>query len=59
MDDLPSRFTAVEQLLEEFSDSLEATGSDFMLKQEAAKILSDVNQTFIESRDLALNALQV
>lgn len=59
VDDLPSRFNLVEQLLEEFSSSLDELGSDFVLKQEAAKILSDVNMTFTESRDLALNSLQV
>ena len=59
VDDLPSRFSMVEQLLEEFGSSLEELGSDFVLKQEAAKILSDVNMTFTESRDLALNSLQV
>lgn len=59
VDDLPSRFSTVEQLLEEFGSSLEELGSDFVLKQEAAKILSDVNMTFTESRDLALNSLQV
>ena len=59
VDDLPSQFNLVEQLLEEFSGSLEALGSDFVLKQEAAKLLSDVNMTFTNSRDLALNSLQV
>jgi hypothetical protein len=59
VDDLPSRFTMVEQLLEEFGNSLDELGSDFVLKQEAASILSDVNRTFTESRDMALTSLQV
>ena len=59
MDDLPARFSFVEQLFDEFSSSLEAVGADFVLKQEAASILSDVNTTFANSRDLAMNSLQV
>ena len=59
IDALPSRFIMVEQLLEEFGSSLEELGSDFVLKQEAENILFDINGTFTESRDMALNSLQV
>lgn len=59
VDNLLSRFNLVEQLLQQFSSSLDALPSDFVLKQEAEGILLDVNSTFTNARDLAQNSIQV
>ena len=59
VDDLPSRFNMVEQQIQQFSSSLGALGSEFVIKQEAERILSELNATFINSRDLAQSSLQV
>ena len=59
VDNLQSRFGVVDELLQQFRDSLEALSSDFVLKQEAEMILSNVNATFMNARDLSQNATQV
>lgn len=59
VDNLPSRFDLVEQFLQQFSSSLDALASDFVLKEEGERILSQANATFTSARDLAQNSLQV
>ena len=59
MDNLPSRFGAVDELLQQFRSSLDSLTSDFVLRREAEMILSEINTTFTNARDLSQNAMQV
>lgn len=61
VDNLLSRFNLVDEMLEQFRSTLDGLRStqEFVLKQEAERILLDVNATFTNARDLAQNSLQV